>query len=171
MWGDQFYARKERGGKVFSINGTLADRYEFHALKKPLPHLRLCDLTDPHTRAGVGIDSGTRFAPDLRVPRAWARVLALHPANLDGIVYRSRHTDLECVVLWSRPKGRRLDNELEVRPCRTFGKVRQRDAWHTTWDYVWPSCASDVGGRATTKSLPSMYERQGKERLRSLLPA
>jgi len=125
VWGDQFYARKAWGGKVFSITGSRADCYEFLALKNPLPSLRLCDLTDPHTRAGVGIDSGTLFALDLRVPQAWAQVLALHPANLDGIVYRSRHTDLECVVLWSKPKGRRLDEELKF---ERFGPFRDSAA-------------------------------------------
>lgn len=120
VWGDQFYARKEQGGKVFSINVSRADCYEFLALTSPLPQLRLCDLTDPQTRAGVGIDSGTLYSLDLHVPQAWAQVLAMHPANLDGVVYRSRHTDLECVVLWTRSKGRRLDKELKFERSGPF---------------------------------------------------
>jgi RES domain-containing protein len=107
LWGDQFYAQRALGPAIFSIARSEAEQIRFLKTESN-PALRLCDLTDGDTRLRVGIDSSTLYCPDLKVPQGWAEVIARHPANLDGILYRSRHTDRPCVVAWNR-----LDRVLE----------------------------------------------------------
>ena len=64
------------------------------------------------TRLRIGLDAATIYSPDLKNPQSWAEMIATHPNGYDGIVYRSRHTDETCIVLWSRPGVRDLDAEI-----------------------------------------------------------
>jgi hypothetical protein len=77
-----------------------------------LPRLKLCDLTHPDVRLSLGLEAGSLYATDLRLPQTWAERIALHPHLFDGIIYRSRLTDELCMVLWIRPGGRTLDREI-----------------------------------------------------------
>jgi hypothetical protein len=115
-WGDRFYGSRKLG--VFTIPRMLAATGEF--LTTPLPALTVCDWTDPQVRLAIGIEGGTQNATDIALPRLWAERVARHPAKYDGILYRSRHTDQLCVVLWLRPGGRALESELHFTSCGEF---------------------------------------------------
>jgi len=103
VWGDRMAAQRDRWSAIYVISLAQAREWAFLEVADPPSDLRLCDLTDSHTRLAVGLDSGTLYAADLRTPRQWAERIALHPTRFDGIHYRSRHTDESCLVLWSRP--------------------------------------------------------------------
>jgi RES domain-containing protein len=118
IWGDRFYAQRKAKMKLYSIAKSDAEALRF-LQSGPLPSLTLCDLTDSETRQRVGIDSATLYTTDLSVPQGWAEVLARHPRNFDGILYRSRHTDRLCIVAWNRP-GRLLDHEFTFPDASPF---------------------------------------------------
>ena len=119
VWGDRLRLAKERGRSIYVINAEKAEEQAFLKAKS-LPALRLCDLTDSNTRIRLGVDSGALFAPDLSIPQAWAEMIATHPNKYDGIVYRSRHTDAICAVLWKRPGIRELDTEITFEAAGAF---------------------------------------------------
>lgn len=104
VWGDRLYAAREAKKKIFSIPAVEAATWAYLDVKV-VTQLLLCDLTDADTRGAVGIEGGTLNCPKLAVPQAWAEVIANHPLRVDGIKYRSRHTDEVCVVAWSRGDG------------------------------------------------------------------
>ena len=119
VWGDRFQAQRASGRGIYAIEASTADAHAFLRVDA-FPALRLCDLTDGATLLAVGLDLASLYATDLSVPQGWAEVIARHPAGFDGIVYRSRHTGEDCVVLWVRPGGRALDGELVFSPAGEF---------------------------------------------------
>jgi len=110
VWGDRFYAQRESGRRLFSIEQSEADQWGFFRIAQ-LPALNLCDLTDAAVKLATGIDSATLYSTDLAVPQGWAECVARHPQKFDGILYRSRHTEGLCIVAWNRP-DRRLELEM-----------------------------------------------------------
>lgn len=112
VWGDRLAAHRESGGRVFAIPASLAHQWVFLRLARLPADLRLLDLTESRSLLAAGLDAATLYLPDLSIPQAWAERLARHPASLDGVLYRSRHTGEKCLVLWDRPA---VERSLEVR--------------------------------------------------------
>lgn len=121
VWGDRFAAHRTASSGPYVISQDQARRWAYLETG-PLPSdLRLCDLTDGDTRLAAGIDSATLYTPDLRLPQLWAERIARHPARFDGISYRSRHTELACLVLWSRSDDPLpLEKRLTFQPAGGF---------------------------------------------------
>lgn len=128
IWGDRWTMAKKRGKEIFVITAEKADELVF-LQAGALPKLDLCDLTDATTQLRLGIDAATLFTPDLRIPQAWAEMIASHPNRYDGIIYQSRHTGETCVVLWLRSKlssgvwpedGKKLDELVTFTPIGGF---------------------------------------------------
>jgi hypothetical protein len=67
-----------------------------------LPQVSVCDFSDPHTLAALGVDLASLMAADLQVPQAWALAIMNHSANVDGIHYQSRFTPGHCLALFDR---------------------------------------------------------------------
>lgn len=84
------------------------------------PELKLCNLTDRDTRLALNFEAGAMMTPDLSIPQAWAQAVAEHKNGYDGIFYRSRHTDLACVVLWNRKGRRALKKDVIFAPMGEF---------------------------------------------------
>ena len=118
IYGDKCYLTRTKKLAVHAIATKYAQRLRF--LKPPLPALNLCNWTDSGMRLSCGIDSSAIMALNFKITRTWAERVARHPANFDGIYYRSRHTDEPCLVLWLRPGGRRLDHELNFSDAGAF---------------------------------------------------
>jgi hypothetical protein len=118
VFGDKFHLTRTKKLAVHAIVTKYAQRIRF--LKTPLPALNLCNWTDPGMRLSCGIDSSAIMALNFKITRTWAERVARHPADFDGIYYRSRHTDEPCLVLWLRPGGRRLDHELNFSDSGAF---------------------------------------------------
>lgn len=67
-----------------------------------VPTLRLCDLTDELTRSRAKVDVSALTHTDLSVPQAWGLAIQQHPANFDGLRYRSRFDNQPCITLFER---------------------------------------------------------------------
>lgn len=107
-WGDAFSAHRKAG--AFTISRRTTANQVF--LSGTLPFLKLCDLTHADVIPAVGVDIATLHYPYIRRAKTWAERIARHPAQFDGILYRSRHTQEPCMVLWLRPGGRDLEREI-----------------------------------------------------------
>jgi RES domain-containing protein len=118
VWGDKFYAQRLLEPKIYSIPRSEAAVLRFFTCGD-LPRLNLCDLTDADTRMSVGIEDGTLYNPDLKIPQGWAEVIARHPQHFDGILYRSRITGRLCFAAWNRP-GRLLEREITFTDSAPF---------------------------------------------------
>lgn len=116
VWGDRFAAQRATGADLYVIPRQQALRWTFLQTNGLPEDLRLCDLTQTDTRLALGIEAGTLYATDLRLPQLWAERIARHPNRYDGIAYRSRHTDLACLVLWNR-----ADDAMPLEKRLTFG--------------------------------------------------
>ena len=103
VWGDRLAAQRDLGGEIYVISAAQAKSWAFLKVESLPRDLRLCDLTDSDTRLATGLESGSLYCTDLQIPQTWAERIARHPDRFDGILYRSRHTDEPCLVLWSRP--------------------------------------------------------------------
>lgn len=66
------------------------------------PALHLCDLTDELTRSRAKVDVSALTHTDLSVPKTWGLAIQQHPANFDGLRYRSRFDNQPCIALFER---------------------------------------------------------------------
>jgi RES domain-containing protein len=107
IWADRFHARRAKGATLYSIPATDAKALAFLSAVM-LPAMKLCDLTNGDVRLATGLEAGTIYTTDFKVPQTWAERIARHPGNFDGILYRSRLTDEHCLVLWMRKGARAL---------------------------------------------------------------
>jgi hypothetical protein len=68
----------------------------------PTRPLRLADLTGPGL-ARLGADARLSAGEDYALAQRWSHAIWQHPAQPDGIVYRSRHDpSLTCAALYDR---------------------------------------------------------------------
>lgn len=67
-----------------------------------VPTLRVCDLTDELTRSRAKVDVSALTHTDLSVTKAWGLAIQRHPANFDGLRYRSRFDNQPCLALFER---------------------------------------------------------------------
>lgn len=107
-WGDSFSAHRLAGAFAISRSATANQVF----LSATFPALKLCDLTHADVIPAVGLDLATLHYPFIRRAKIWAERIARHPAQFDGILYCSRHTQAPCMVLWLRPGGRALEREI-----------------------------------------------------------
>ncbi len=98
LYGDRLYAAKVEG-KVLGMPELEIDERIF--VKVRTPKLRLCDLVKPGGAKKLNLDQGTLWAADLKFPQLFAEAILKHPAGVDGILYKSRHTDSVCAVVWN----------------------------------------------------------------------
>lgn len=115
--GDEFFAARKAG--LFSITKVKADEKAFLEASYP-PSLKLCNLTSVDVLTAIGLDVTTLHWNDITLAREWAERIANHPAQFDGVVYPSRHSLEHCVVLWDRPGGRTLSNEVKFSAIGPF---------------------------------------------------
>jgi len=94
-----------KAGAIHIPTAEVADRFmlSFKGSRK----LKLANMTGTHLLrlGGNGELSGTsRYAK----PQAWAKAVADHPANVDGMIYMSRRiNDRPAVVLFNRSAGKK----------------------------------------------------------------
>jgi RES domain len=68
--------------------------------------LSLAVLAGPALKR-LGGDAGVSSVTPYDVPQAWSQALHSHPANVDGVIYMSRHINtMEAVVLFERASVR-----------------------------------------------------------------
>ena len=67
-----------------------------------VPALQVCDLTKARTLSALKVDLGALMHHDLAVPQAWGVALQKHPANFQGIKFKSRFNGKSCLALFRR---------------------------------------------------------------------
>jgi RES domain-containing protein len=95
--GDQVYAAR-LAHKTFRVAASELKARVFVQFGRL--RARVADLSDATTRSITGLDSASLYVSHVTLPKLWATRFHNHPAGFDGIMYRSRHTDDPCVVLW-----------------------------------------------------------------------
>lgn len=98
LYGDQLHLDREAGRTPRIEANDFIDRVY---LQVEMPELTIADLTSGKAIQDIHLDLGTLYAADPQYPRAFAEAILHHPANVDGILYESRHTRERCVVVWA----------------------------------------------------------------------
>lgn len=115
LYGDRLYAARQADAKMI-LPETELNRRIFIGVRTG--SLRLCDLAGKGGGSKLHLDAGTLWASDLEYPQKFAEAIYHHPANVDGIRYRSRHTDEPCLVIWHRRNVAHLEKTAPA-PLRT----------------------------------------------------
>ncbi|HEY5792918.1 MAG TPA: RES family NAD+ phosphorylase [Chthoniobacterales bacterium] len=130
LYGDRLDAARQAGTQMILAEAEL-NRRVFAGIRTE--SLRLCDLARKGGGSKLRLDAGTLRASDLEYPQKFAEAICHHPAEVDGIRYRSRHTDEVCLVVWNRREVARLENTApaplrshlratDIRSAKLFGE-------------------------------------------------
>jgi hypothetical protein len=93
-FGDEMYDR------TLAIAFSLWQGHSITAIRVPAMHL--CDLTSAKTLSALRVDLSTLMHNDLKTPQAWGLALQRHPANFQGIKFKSRFNDKVCLAIFNR---------------------------------------------------------------------
>ncbi len=99
LYGDRLYAAKH-AGRLMILPESELNRRIF--IRVQTDSLRVCDLTQKGGGTKLHFDAGTLWTSNLEYPQKFAEAIYHHPAQVDGIRYKSRHTDEICLVVWNR---------------------------------------------------------------------
>lgn len=108
------YAARQAGVQLI-LPETELNRRVFVAIRTE--SLRLCDLVRKGGGSKLHLDTGTLWASDFEYPQKFAEAIYHHPAKVDGLRYRSRHTDEICLAVWSRRDVAHMENSPPVALC------------------------------------------------------
>lgn len=100
LYGDRLYAARHAGKPMILPESELHRRI---FLRVQTDSLRICDLTQKGGGPKLHLDAGTLWASNFEYPQKFAEAIYHHPAQVDGICYKSRHTNETCLVVWNRP--------------------------------------------------------------------
>ena len=67
-----------------------------------VPEIHVCDVTNAKTLSALMVDLSALMHPELRTPQAWGLAIQRHPANFQGIKFRSRYNHKVCLALFQR---------------------------------------------------------------------
>ncbi len=99
LYGDRLYAARHAGKPMILPESELNRRI---FIRIQTGSLRVGDLTRKGGGTKIHFDAGTLWASSLEYPQKFAEAIYHHPAQVDGIRYKSRHTDEVCLVIWNR---------------------------------------------------------------------
>jgi hypothetical protein len=67
-----------------------------------VPLLHVCDLSQVPTRSALTVDLAALMNADITVPQEWGLQIQQHPAQVPAIKFRSRFTNVACLVIFDR---------------------------------------------------------------------
>src|SRR6266567_3494809 len=67
-----------------------------------VPEIHVCDLTNAKTLSALMVDLGALMHNELKTPQEWGLAIQRHPANFQGIKFRSRYNHKVCLALFQR---------------------------------------------------------------------
>jgi hypothetical protein len=67
-----------------------------------IPDLDLCDLTKAKTLSALLADLSALMHTEVAAPQEWGLAIQRHPANFQGIKYKSRFNGKACLALFER---------------------------------------------------------------------
>ena len=85
-----------------------------------VPLLHLCDLSKVPTRSAVTVDLTALMNDDISVPQEWGLQIQLHPSRIPAIKFRSRFTNVACLVIFDRGAIKASLKEKLIGPLNRF---------------------------------------------------
>ena len=67
-----------------------------------VPALQVCDLTNARTLSALRADLSALMHHDLAAPQEWGLAIQRHPANFQGVKFKSRFNGRACLALFRR---------------------------------------------------------------------
>lgn len=86
------------------------------------PSLHVCDLTNPRTLTAMMVDYTALMNEKLEIPQEWGLAIQKHPANFQGIKYKSRFNGRTCLVIFDRD-----GISTQVRVGKAIGPLEHHD--------------------------------------------
>lgn len=83
-----------------TIAGSLWNAHSLSLVR--VEEVLVCDVTNAKTLSALSVDLSALMHTDLQAPQAWGLALQQHPANFQGIKYRSRFNARACLALFKR---------------------------------------------------------------------
>ena len=109
------------GDTIYNAKHSVAKSlWNYHSVSKlTIPELKVCDLTNASTLSSLSVDLTSLMHPDLSISQAWGLAIQSHPAEFDGVKYKSRFNGKSCLALFDRKNlGKRI-------PERCLGELTQ----------------------------------------------
>ena len=93
-FGDQAYDHQK------AISQSLWNAHRVSSVQ--IPDLYLCDLTKASTLSALVVDLSALMHTEVAAPQQWGLAIQRHPANFQGIKYKSRFNGKTCLALFQR---------------------------------------------------------------------
>ncbi len=93
-FGDEIYDQKR------AIAKSLWQAHSVSTVR--IPEIHVCDLTNAKTLSALMVDLSALMHPELKTPQAWGQAIQRHPANFQGIKFKSRFNHKVCLALFQR---------------------------------------------------------------------
>lgn len=90
-----------------------------------VPRVRICNLASRQVRSSLKVDLGTLMGQDFEATQAWALAIMQHPSEAEGIIYRSRFTNRNCLALFERGEIPTLVKETLIGSLNGLAKVNE----------------------------------------------
>src|ERR1041385_3104745 len=93
-FGDEMYER------ALAIACSLWQGHSLTGIR--VPALHVCDLTKAKTLSALRVDLSALMHNDLKTPQQWGLAIQRHPANFQGIKFKSRFNGKMCLAVFER---------------------------------------------------------------------
>ena len=110
-FGDEAYDRQK------SLANSLWDTCVVSTIQVPETHV--WDLTKPQTLSALMVDLTALTNEQLAIPHQWGLAIQRHPANFQGIKFKSRFNDRACLALFGRDGIEKFQSETRLGPLST----------------------------------------------------
>ena len=87
------------------------------------PRAKVCNLSSRQVRSSIKVDLGTLMGQDSAATQAWALAIMQHPSEAEGIIYRSRFTNRNCLALFDRGEIPSLIKEELIGPLNGLAEA------------------------------------------------
>jgi RES domain-containing protein len=87
------------------------------------PRAKVCNVASRQVRSSIKVDLGTLMGQDFSATQAWALAIMRHPSEAEGIIYRSRFTNRNCLALFDRGKIPSLIKEELIGPLNGLAEA------------------------------------------------
>jgi hypothetical protein len=86
--------------RALALAFSLWQAHSITAIRVPAIHV--CDLTNAKTLSALRVDLSALMHNDIKTPQQWGLAIQRHPANFQGIKFKSRFNGKMCLALFKR---------------------------------------------------------------------
>jgi RES domain len=117
-FGDELYDR------ALALAFSLWQSHSITAI--PVPPIHVCDLTNAKTLSALRVDLSALMHNDIKTPQQWGLAIQRHPANFQGIKFKSRFNGKMCLALFKRDN---LEKSLKQRSGKSLLDSEEAADW------------------------------------------